>query len=61
MRHRVTDVSEKEMYLRGLMAMLDVGRNKNARSRDLENLFNDVKYEYLKLTVRRPPSPPPMS
>ena len=60
-RHRVTDVSEKEMYLGGLMAMLDVGRNKNARSRDLENLFNDVKYEYLKLTVRRPPSPPPMS
>ena len=57
-RNRIADRTEKERYLRDLMSMLEVGCKKNPRGTELQNLFNDVRYEYLKLAIKIPPPGP---
>jgi hypothetical protein len=58
-RNRIADRTEKERYLRGLMSMLEVGCKKNPRAAELQNLFDDVRYEYLKLAIKTPAPVPP--
>lgn len=58
-RYRISDRTERERYLRNLMSVLEFGCQKNPRGVELQNLLNDVKFEYLKLAVKPPPSAPP--
>ena len=50
-RRRISDPREKQDYLRNLLNVLEEGCKQNPRSTDLENLRNDVRYEYLSLAV----------
>ena len=52
-RRWFSDPSEKETYLRNLWNTLEDGCNKNPRDVGLENLRNDIRYEYLNIAVKR--------
>ena len=51
-RRWFSDPDEKEKYLRNLWNALEDGCKKNPRNVDLENLRNDIRYEYLNLAVK---------
>jgi len=52
-RRWFTDPREKEKYLRNLWNTLEDGCKRNPRATDLENLRNDIRYEYLNIAVKR--------